>query len=46
MKRGFAIALVYLGLLLVPVGIGAIVVPPIIDGGNDLAENAPSTRGT
>ena len=41
MKRGFAIALVYLGLLLVPVGIGAIVVPPIIDGANDLAENAP-----
>src|SRR5688572_14105744 len=42
MKRGFAIALVYLGLLLVPVGIGAIVVPPIIDGANDLAENAPA----
>jgi predicted PurR-regulated permease PerM len=41
MKRGFAIAVVYLGLLLVPVGIGAIVVPPIIDGANDLAENAP-----
>jgi predicted PurR-regulated permease PerM len=41
MKRGFAIGLVYLGLLLVPVGIGAIVVPPIIDGANDLAENAP-----
>ena len=41
MKRGFAIALVYLGLMLVPVGIGAIVVPPIINGGNDLAENAP-----
>src|SRR5687767_2598179 len=41
MKRGFAIALVYLGLLLVPIGVGAIVVPPIIDGGNDLAENAP-----
>ena len=41
MKRGFAITLVYLGLLLVPVGIGAIVVPPIIDGTNDLAENAP-----
>lgn len=41
MKRGFAIALVYLGLLLVPVGIGAIVVPPIINGGHDLAENAP-----
>jgi len=41
MKRGFAIALVYLGLLLVPVGIGAIVVPPIVDGANDLAQNAP-----
>jgi predicted PurR-regulated permease PerM len=41
MKRGFAITLVYLGLLLVPIGIGAIVVPPIIDGGHDLAENAP-----
>jgi predicted PurR-regulated permease PerM len=41
MKRGFAITLVYLGLLLVPVGIGAVVVPPIVDGGNDLAENAP-----
>ncbi len=41
MKRGFAIALVYLGLLLVPVGIGAVVVPPIINGANDLAGNAP-----
>ena len=41
MKRGFAIAIVYLGLLLVPIGIGAIVVPPIVDGANDLAENAP-----
>jgi predicted PurR-regulated permease PerM len=41
MKRGFAIAFIYLGLLLVPVGIGAIVVPPIINGANDLAQNAP-----
>ena len=41
MKRGFAIALVYLGLMLVPVGIGAIVVPPIIHGGHALAANAP-----
>jgi predicted PurR-regulated permease PerM len=41
MKRGFAIAIVYLGLMLVPVGIGAIVVPPIVNGANDLAENAP-----
>ena len=41
MKRGFAIGLVYLRLLLIPVGIGAIVVPPIVNGGNDLAQNAP-----
>ena len=41
MKRGFAITLVYIGLMLVPVGIGAIVVPPIVNGGNDLADNAP-----
>ena len=41
MKRGFAIAFVYIGLMLVPVGIGAIVVPPIVNGANDLAENAP-----
>ena len=41
MKRGYAIAVVYLGLMLVPVGIGAIVVPPIVNGANDLAENAP-----
>jgi len=42
MKRGFAIAVVYLGLMLIPIGIGAIVVPPIVDGANDLAENAPA----
>jgi predicted PurR-regulated permease PerM len=41
MRRGSAIALVYLVLLMVPVGIGAIVVPPIVNGANDLAQNAP-----
>jgi predicted PurR-regulated permease PerM len=41
MRRGFAIALVYLGLLLVPILIGALIVPPIVTGINDLAENAP-----
>jgi predicted PurR-regulated permease PerM len=41
MKRGFAIALVYLGLLLIPIGIGALIVPPIVTGVNDLAQNAP-----
>ena len=41
MKRGLSITVVYFGLLLIPVGIGAIVVPPIVNGANDLAENAP-----
>jgi predicted PurR-regulated permease PerM len=40
-RRGVAIALVYVGMLLVPVGIAAIVVPPIVNGANDLADNAP-----
>jgi predicted PurR-regulated permease PerM len=41
MKRGFAITLVYLGLLLVPIGVGSLVLPPIVTGVNDLAQNAP-----
>jgi predicted PurR-regulated permease PerM len=41
MRRGLAIALTYLGLLLIPVGIGSIVVPPVVRGGNDLAQSAP-----
>lgn len=45
MRRGFAIALVYLGLLLVPVAIGAVVVPPIVNGAEDLAQNAPEYAG-
>jgi predicted PurR-regulated permease PerM len=40
-RRGIAIALTYLGLLLVPFGISAIVVPPVVTGANDLAEDAP-----
>ena len=40
-RRGLGILLTYLGLLLVPVGIGALVVPPVVTGGNDLANNAP-----
>jgi predicted PurR-regulated permease PerM len=39
--RGLAIAGTYIALLLVPVAIGAIVVPPVVRGGNDLAESAP-----
>jgi predicted PurR-regulated permease PerM len=40
-RRGLGILLTYLGLLLVPFGIGALVVPPVVTGGNDLANNAP-----
>jgi predicted PurR-regulated permease PerM len=41
MKRGFAIALVFLGLLLVPIGIAALVVPPLVTQGNNLIQNLP-----
>jgi predicted PurR-regulated permease PerM len=41
MPRGAAIALAYLGLVLIPIGIGAIVVPPLVREGTDLAQNAP-----
>ena len=46
MKRGLAITVVYLGLLAVPVALGALMVPPLVNGGNDLAEEAPSTPMT
>jgi predicted PurR-regulated permease PerM len=42
MRRGFAITIVYLGLLMIPVGIGALIVPPIVTGAEDLASNAPA----
>ena len=41
MPRGLAIALVYLGMLLVPVALGAVVIPPFIDQANQLADNVP-----
>jgi predicted PurR-regulated permease PerM len=41
MRRGFAIALVYLGLLLVPIGIAALVVPPLVTQLNNLIQNLP-----
>ena len=41
MRRGFAIALCYLGLVLTPVLLGLIVVPPIVREASDLARNAP-----
>lgn len=41
MKRGFAIALTYLGLLLIPVIMALIVVPPIVTQAGKLADDAP-----
>jgi predicted PurR-regulated permease PerM len=42
MKRGLAIALVYLGLLAIPIGLGAVLVPPIVNQVSDVATNAPN----
>jgi predicted PurR-regulated permease PerM len=44
-RRGPAIALAYIVLLLIPVGLAGIVVPPVVTGGNDLANNAPRYAG-
>ena len=44
MRRGFAIALVYLGLLAVPFALIALIVPPLITEGNNFAENVPELR--
>jgi predicted PurR-regulated permease PerM len=41
MRRGFAIVLVYLGLLAIPIGLGALIVPPFVREGNNLANDAP-----
>jgi predicted PurR-regulated permease PerM len=41
MKRGFAIALVFLGLLLFPIVLGALFIPPLVRQANNLADNVP-----
>jgi predicted PurR-regulated permease PerM len=41
MRRGFAIAIVYVGLLLVPIGLIALIVPPLITQANEFAQNLP-----
>lgn len=41
MRRGFAITIVYLCLLLIPIGIGAVIVPPLVEQGNNLIQNLP-----
>jgi predicted PurR-regulated permease PerM len=40
-RRGFAIAVVYLGLLAVPLLLIALIVPPLITEANNFAENVP-----
>jgi len=41
MRRGFAIAIVYVGLLLAPVGLGVVVIPPVVTQGQHFVDNAP-----
>ena len=41
MKRGFAITIVYLAMLAVPLLLAAIIVPPLVGEANDLAHDAP-----
>ena len=41
MRCGFAVLIAYLCLFVVSVGLGAILVPPIVNGANDLADKAP-----
>jgi predicted PurR-regulated permease PerM len=41
MRRGFAITIVYLGLLAIPIALIALIVPPLITEANDFAEKVP-----
>ncbi|MEA2429589.1 MAG: hypothetical protein QOI19_62, partial [Thermoleophilaceae bacterium] len=41
LRRGLAITVVYLGVILIPVLIAGVLVPPIVDQANNLATNAP-----
>jgi predicted PurR-regulated permease PerM len=42
LRRGFAITIVYICLLLVPIGIGALIIPPLVTQGNNLIQNLPN----
>ncbi|WP_372788180.1 AI-2E family transporter [Paraconexibacter sp.] len=42
MRRGFAIALTYVGVMLVPVLLALIVVPPFVDQGTELVQDFPA----
>jgi predicted PurR-regulated permease PerM len=41
LPRGAAIAIVYLGIIFVPIGIGLILVPPVVEQAVRLANNLP-----
>jgi predicted PurR-regulated permease PerM len=41
MRRGLAIALVYLLIVLIPIGLGILLIPPVVDEVGELADNAP-----
>jgi predicted PurR-regulated permease PerM len=41
MPRGFAILLAYLALILIPIGIAALIIPPLVRELTDLAKNVP-----
>ena len=41
MRRGFAIAITYLGLLLVPILLISLIVPPLISEANNFADHVP-----
>jgi predicted PurR-regulated permease PerM len=41
LRRGLAVALVYLGVILIPTMIFAALVPPIVEEGNNLAQSLP-----
>lgn len=41
MRRGMAIAIVYLGILLIPLALGALLVPPLVTSGVSLVEDLP-----
>jgi predicted PurR-regulated permease PerM len=41
MRRGLAIAAVYVALILIPFALGALLIPPIVEQGNNLVNNLP-----
>lgn len=41
MRRGIAIAIVYVALLLVPIGMAVVVIPPVVNQAQQLVHNAP-----